>query len=94
MPGTSYVKKGMVIETQDDDELTNIKEGYIINLENLLFTEKRDYLVKYNGQKVCAISAERSCTCFYQLFLNHFFFLRQPQQTDRTPFNDTTHCYI
>ncbi|KAL8102377.1 putative nucleoredoxin 1 isoform X3 [Apium graveolens] len=53
--GTSYVKKGMALETLEDDvELTEIKEGDHINLRNLLFTEKRDYLVKNNGQKVKA----------------------------------------
>lgn len=52
MPSMNYVKKRM-IETREGEEL-NVKEGDIINLMDLLFTEKRDYLVKYNDyQKVC-----------------------------------------
>ncbi|KAL8094135.1 putative nucleoredoxin 1 isoform X2 [Apium graveolens] len=54
MPRINYVKKGIPAETREEEEL-KVKEGDIINLMDLLFTENRDYLVKYNGdQKVKA----------------------------------------
>lgn len=64
MSSMCYAKKGMQVETQDREELTDIKEGDIINLLDLLFTENRDYLVKYNDQKVCTICMGCHCTCF------------------------------
>ncbi|KAK1390187.1 hypothetical protein POM88_018365 [Heracleum sosnowskyi] len=38
-----------------------IKEGDIINLSDLLFTKNRDYLVKYNNERVpfCQLSGKR-----------------------------------
>ncbi|KAL6534290.1 hypothetical protein OROHE_013215 [Orobanche hederae] len=52
-PETIYANKGIVVETQEDEaELIDIKEGDIVNLPDLLFTENRNYLVKNNGQKV------------------------------------------
>lgn len=97
MPGTSYVKKGMAAETQEeDDELTDIKEGDIINLQNLLFTEKRDYLVKYNGQKVCTVNTECSLTTFYLLYQLFFksYFPRQHLEIGHTILSVTTHFHI
>ncbi|KAK1354988.1 hypothetical protein POM88_048244 [Heracleum sosnowskyi] len=52
MPRTSYVKKGMEVVTQDEEEFADIKEGDIINLTDLIFSEDRDYLIRYNDQKV------------------------------------------
>ncbi|KAK1354702.1 hypothetical protein POM88_047958 [Heracleum sosnowskyi] len=54
MPRMNYVKEGMQAEPRDEEDL-NVREGDVINLPNLLFTENRDYLVKYNDdQKVRA----------------------------------------
>lgn len=56
-------KKRMRAETRDEEQL-NVREGDVINLPNLLFTENRDYLVKYNDdQKVCTIYMDCHCTC-------------------------------
>ncbi|KAK1354704.1 hypothetical protein POM88_047960 [Heracleum sosnowskyi] len=53
-PRMNYVKEGMQAEPRDEEDL-NVREGDVINLPNLLFTENRDYLVKYNDdQKVKA----------------------------------------
>ncbi|KAL8149690.1 hypothetical protein AgCh_006635 [Apium graveolens] len=50
----SYAKRGTVLDTHGEGDPIDIKEGDIINLPILLFTENRDYLVKNNGQKVKA----------------------------------------
>ncbi|XP_074350614.1 putative nucleoredoxin 1 isoform X2 [Apium graveolens] len=50
----TFKSRSFEVETQDKDELTDIKEGDVINLWDLLFSEKRDYLIKYNGHKVKA----------------------------------------
>lgn len=55
MPRMNYVKKGMLVERRDEEEL-KVKEGDVINLMDLLFTENMDYLVKHSDdQKFCTI---------------------------------------
>lgn len=54
MPRTTCVKKGMEVQTQDEEEFADIKEGDIINLWDLIFSEDRDYLVRYNDQQIKA----------------------------------------
>ncbi|KAL1811899.1 hypothetical protein ACET3Z_021964 [Daucus carota] len=54
MPRMNYIRKRMQVETRGEEEL-KVKEGDIINLTDLLFTENRDYLVKHSDdQKVKA----------------------------------------
>lgn len=56
-----HFEKGMV--TQDED-LTSIEIGDIINLPKLLFTKNRDYLVKYNSDEKVYVFAS-----LYKIFL-------------------------
>ena len=55
MERMNYVRKRMQGGRRDKKEL-KVKEGDIINLMDLLFTENRDYLVKHSDDlKVCTI---------------------------------------
>lgn len=47
-PRSHYSEKGM---GRQDEDLTSIERGDIINLPELLFTKNRDYLVKYNSDE-------------------------------------------
>ncbi|KAL8093829.1 putative nucleoredoxin 1 isoform X2 [Apium graveolens] len=71
MSRTSYVKKRMEIETQDEEGFSDVKEGDIINLSDLIFSEDRDYLVRYNGQQVKAEELVGKAVLVYFLPVSH-----------------------
>ncbi|KAK1354709.1 hypothetical protein POM88_047965 [Heracleum sosnowskyi] len=87
MSSMSSAKKGMQVETQDKDELTDIKEGDVINLRDLLFTENRDYLIKYNDQKVRAEQLEGKAMLIY--FVPVYLDLSYPFTDERLRYLDS-----